>query len=688
MNNHSSLTATLAVGLILSAGVPCLSAQFAGATAYIPQTDTAPTVDGNIDAVWYDGYSFPIAVTQYGVVESTTDNSAYWRALYTEDRFYFLVDISDDYLTSTDGDAEWAQDRIEVFFNMDNVKPGGGNGRTGDNFQFGFNWNMPDQQFGAGAAVWTDVEWAQVDTDTGWRVEVSIPWDNLGIDSPLAGHSFGFDIAVNDNDGGALYDSVLYWRNSAGALFGNIDGAGTVTIGEPARATLPKIATVPTIDAAMDEIWNASGPIPLKVVQYGRVDDRDDLSATWYGAYDDTNLYFLVDINDAYLTSTDGDAEWAQDRIEVFFNMDNVKPAGGNGRTGDNFQYGFNWNMPDQQFGAGAANWTGVEWAQVDTDTGWRVEVLIPWTSLGIDPPSAGDSFGFDIAVNDNDGGALYDSVNYWHNAAGALFGNIDGAGTVVMGDTFDGNYPPSISTPVVHTAVAGTASSMMVEASDANSGDTLVISAQDLPAFASLTDNGDGTASIEVDAVDTDAGIHQFPVSVSDGAHTDTVWATLLVQVAAGAQAPVIREIQDVSISAGSSSRINVFVTDTDSAHVAISASDLPTGATFIDYGDKTARIMVGTSVAAGTYDVTVMAEDESGASDSITMSLQVYEEWRGLPMSADFMVDTGAPFGTVFVQYDPWIYVYGLSQWVYISADPSADFDRGWFWFSNRAN
>jgi VCBS repeat-containing protein len=58
---------------------------------------------------------------------------------------------------------------------------------------------------------------------------------------------------------------------------------------------------------------------------------------------------------------------------------------------------------------------------------------------------------------------------------------------------------------------------SIALSASDADAGDTLSFGVSGLPGFASLTDNGDGTGSIDVNPGFTDSGSYLLTVSVSD---------------------------------------------------------------------------------------------------------------------------------------------------------------------------
>lgn len=143
---------------------------------------------------------------------------------------------------------------------------------------------------------------------------------------------------------------------------------------------IPRVSTPPVIDGEIEQQWLAQDPFPIAMLNQGEIEDEADMSAEWYGIYDDENFYFLIDIHDQILESEAGADIWRNDRIEVYFNMDNVKP-GGNGHSGDNYQYAFHWNKPDEQF-VSNNTWDGVEWTYVTTDYGYVTEVKIPFDTL------------------------------------------------------------------------------------------------------------------------------------------------------------------------------------------------------------------------------------------------------------------------------------------------------------------
>jgi hypothetical protein len=71
--------------------------------------------------------------------------------------------------------------------------------------------------------------------------------------------------------------------------------------------------------------------------------------------------------------------------------------------SGDDRQYTFGWTADDVQ--GTNTSLDGVEHAQVNTDTGWRIEMRLPWLSLQGSAPAMGDLIGIDVFINDDDDG-------------------------------------------------------------------------------------------------------------------------------------------------------------------------------------------------------------------------------------------------------------------------------------------
>ena len=151
-------------------------------------------------------------------------------------------------------------------------------------------------------------------------------------------------------------------------------------------------------------------------------------------------------------------------------------------------------------------------------------------------------------------------------------------------------NNPPVIN-PIDNQAITeGETLDVNIYATDAD-GDALTFSASNLPSFASLTDNGDGTAKITLAAQIGDAGTYaDIIISVSDGTDTDTETINVTVNPVDVNEAPVLEAIGNQTLTEGETLDVNIYATDADGDALTFSASNLPSFASLTDNGDGTA--------------------------------------------------------------------------------------------------
>jgi len=156
-------------------------------------------------------------------------------------------------------------------------------------------------------------------------------------------------------------------------------------------------AKPPVIDGQVDFVWEGASAqyfVPL--------DDPANGSGSWKALYDSENLYVIVDVTDDSLQN-DSDGSWQDDSVELYFDGGNTKlntPL-----AGDDHQYNFAWTTEEIQGTNIDGATEGFEQAQVDTDTGWRIEIKMPWLSLQGAAPQSGDLIGIDCYYNDDDDG-------------------------------------------------------------------------------------------------------------------------------------------------------------------------------------------------------------------------------------------------------------------------------------------
>ena len=174
----------------------------------------------------------------------------------------------------------------------------------------------------------------------------------------------------------------------------------------------------PVLDGELDEIWADASTqyfVPLE--------DPNNASGSWKALYDSENLYVIVDVTDDSLQN-DSAGSWQDDSVEIYFDGGNTKldtPL-----SGDDHQYTFGWTTDEIQ-GTNIDGYTeGIEHAQVDTDTGWRIEIKMPWLSIQGVAPQAGDLIGIDCYYNDDDDGGDsregkmlgFSAVEGWNDAS------------------------------------------------------------------------------------------------------------------------------------------------------------------------------------------------------------------------------------------------------------------------------
>ncbi|MGY8686976.1 MAG: sugar-binding protein, partial [Verrucomicrobiales bacterium] len=192
-------------------------------------------------------------------VEGPEDASAKWKALWDEDNLYFFIEVKDDTrFTDTD---QWTDDSVELYLDTESL--GKGDDPVADyrpeGDQFGpLLEEIPedpaerpfpiyqltiiagqDQIYnGVNHRTWVNShpvaeldadnkalhQGVSVDSGDGYTLEIALPWESLGAATPtdiLDRGSFGFGIAINDNDVGGTRETQLMWATGLGDLWNN-----------------------------------------------------------------------------------------------------------------------------------------------------------------------------------------------------------------------------------------------------------------------------------------------------------------------------------------------------------------------------------------------------------------------------------------------------------------------------------
>jgi hypothetical protein len=153
----------------------------------------------------------------------------------------------------------------------------------------------------------------------------------------------------------------------------------------------------------VEDIWtNNGGQIPTQNIDKiagggANITSATDLSASYKAVWDDTNLYYLIDVKDE---SKIGNAsQWFfGDGVQIYFDPNNSKDA--TNQTTDR-DLGVKFNDNTIFFGGSIPANSKINLLQ--TGSGYQYKIIIPFASLGI-TPAIDYLFGGEVAVNDIDG--------------------------------------------------------------------------------------------------------------------------------------------------------------------------------------------------------------------------------------------------------------------------------------------
>ena len=171
-----------------------------------------------------------IATLIKGTLSNVGDLSAEWRASWNEQAFNLAVIIDDDQLVE-DSEQVWADDSVEIYIDANSSRESQFDGK--DDFQLVFR--MKDQSVNlSGSSPKRDtgsIRHEMIKTDTGYRLDVSIPWKLLGV-KPQVGLIMGFDVHVNDDDNSYLRDAKMAWNAAVDRAWKNPELFGEVVLGD------------------------------------------------------------------------------------------------------------------------------------------------------------------------------------------------------------------------------------------------------------------------------------------------------------------------------------------------------------------------------------------------------------------------------------------------------------------------
>jgi hypothetical protein len=366
-------------------------------------------------------------------------------------------------------------------------------------------------------------------------------------------------------------------------------------------------STAPTIDGTIDAIWSNAPKNTLTKTISGTI----QTGSTWQALYDATNLYVLVQVKDANLSSV-GTNVYDQDGVELFLSGNNSKAGA---YTSMDHQYRFDWNVAatTANITGNTGSTTGITYAIPTATGGYTLEVKIPWSTIGGTAPVNGKPIGFDININDQqNNAAAREATVGWNGVASDDYMNTADFGTVNLTIcTAATPSAPVINSATTATGTAGTAFSYTITASNSPTSYT----ATGLPAGLSIN-----TSTGVISGTPTTAATSTVSVSATNAGGTGN--ATVSINISPGAvTAPVI---SSAGTATGATSAAFSYTITASNTPTSYNATGLPAGLSV----NTTSGVISGTPTTAATSAVTISATNSGGTGTkalSITVSNSV---------------------------------------------------------------
>jgi hypothetical protein len=230
---------------------------------------------------------------------------------------------------------------------------------------------------------------------------------------------------------------------------------------------------------------------------------------------------------------------------------------------------------------------------------------------------------------------------------------------TVVLDVETSTNTAPTIDAVSDQTVVTGETVTVPVTASDAD-GDSLTLSKTGGPSFVTLTDNGDGTGSLEVAPTSADAGTYTVEVTADDGnGGTATESFQLTVDTAttttSGTVLHRVNVGESTTLSATDGGPDWTGVTGPSSSQYLVSA----TGGTYSNGNAVTPGSEVPSSTPAGVYDAerygTMTWEFDATAGSEVEVRLYLSNQFPEATNDGDRQYNVAIEGDQKLTLYDP---------------------------------
>jgi LCP family protein required for cell wall assembly len=201
-----------------------------------------PGIDG--DLVEWALLPYPMAEPIFGTEnwEGPTDGAAVFNAAWDEEYLYLALDVNDTtFVQTARGELMYQGDSLELWFD---VNPTDNSVRelNDDDFQLGISpGDLTSPVGGPEAYLWHPLNQKRAVPEVviaprlegaNYALEVAIPWVVLGV-TPQAGTSYGFALALNDDDTPGSPDQQTQVTNDKGQLLTDPTTWGTLVLDSP-----------------------------------------------------------------------------------------------------------------------------------------------------------------------------------------------------------------------------------------------------------------------------------------------------------------------------------------------------------------------------------------------------------------------------------------------------------------------
>ena len=470
--------------LLLSACLGSMAMAQDAPTGVVKKASVAPVVDGYVDEVWAGANSYNFALVHRTETPTLGDpGETTWRALWTSEGIYVLVQVTDDVFMpaykGTDKGATHMYDKPEVYFDCNAEKKDGLGAKGEGNGHYQFAPPFIEAKIGGGEATSGDeshgAPYAFHVVGSNYVFEYFVPFTRL-LDGTGAGVDqtapIGFDITVIDNDLEAPGRNRAVWANSAEApldeSWNNMDGAGTITLSDEEAVgggIVNKATVAPEIDGKVDAVWESANTYnvikPFWRDAGATVEAPTLGESTWKALWNADGMFILLEVDDDnwYPNWVHGSGpSHMYDKPELYFDTNVPRIDGKGGQNNDSSNKGSIQIAPESKEGildgsiqTFLSKPTGVDvnFAYLVTEPKYVVEYFVPWDALVDKDGKAFDkmtSMGFDVTLIDQDDGVTTTRNRaVWMNdgtgtTGNESWGNMDAAGVI----TFFGATPGS----------------------------------------------------------------------------------------------------------------------------------------------------------------------------------------------------------------------------------------------------